>query len=277
MKLRTISALVALMGSPAALAVQLPDLVVSDLTVNDQCQPVITVRNLGPGTLPDSAMYMGSSANLSMKKNGSPRGGWSMDKHELIAVGGTYTHVDKALNHVVSGQASYTATIDDSNLITEANESNNALTRTLTCTPAQPDLTIDLLEFDSECRVTITVRNIGQANMGSNYHASTNVHRTIDGTSKGSIRLADMDGQEQAAAVGGSVSWTDWPEFRPTSEARYKITPPAGSDANASNNERSINVPDRCKAGSTGVIQKEEIYLWKPQIKPKTPMRPAPK
>jgi len=275
MKLRTIPALIVLLASPATQAFSLPDLTITDLTVNGQCQPVITVRNLGPGNLPDKAMYVGYSPGLSLRKDGSPVGNAIMDKAELVPAGGSYTYTDTHPDHVVIGQANYVAVIDDSSIIPEASETNNSLSKTLNCTPSQPDLTIDQMQIDNECRVSMTIRNIGQSDMSSTNYGVTTLERTIDGEPKGSISLSGIDGAAQAAVKGGSVTWTDAQEFQPTSDARYNLSTPAGSDANPGNNGRSIIVPDRCKAAPSEGHHDGDDYLWQPDIQPITPMRPA--
>ena len=267
---RTLPALVVLLASPLALA-ELPDLAVTDLTVDAQCQAVITVRNLGPGALPASAMYSGSDANLSFRKNDGGSGSWSMNKPALVPAGGTYVHTVQALNLQVEGEASYTAAIDSSNLITEASEANNALTRTLSCTPTKPDLTLASIEFDNECRARLTIRNVGKATLGNAQHGNTLVYREIDGASKGTIRLADMDPARQAAAPGGTATWTDWPEFKPVNEARYRLAIPSGSDANTDNNDSHVTVPDRCKTGGSKTLP------MKPLMKPRLPAQVIPR
>lgn len=271
MKYRMIPALVTLLVCPVTFADALPDLAVTDLTVNEECQAVVTVRNLGPGPLPASAMYSGSNANLLFSRSGGGSGGWPMDKPALVPSGGTYVHTVGALNLRVEGENSYTATVDSNNLVTEANETNNSLTRTLSCTPSNPDMTLAALEIDSECRARLTIRNIGQAALGNVQHGNTLVFRTIDGASKGTIRLADMDASRQSAVQGGSATWTDWPEFKPVNEARYRLAVPAGSDADTGNNERSVTVPDRCKSGS------KPVSPLKSGIKPIAPVRIPPR
>lgn len=270
---RSIPVLLALLASAAAQASPLPDLTISDITVNSQCQPVITIGNLGPGELPASAMYTGSTAHLQLYMDGDGVGAWGMGKPELKPAGGSFTFIVTSTNHLVSGQSVVRATIDENSMVTEANETNNKLSRTLSCTPALPDLTIDQLTFDNECRVQVTIRNIGNAGVSSSHYGNVTVSRTIDGAGKGFIRLSDMDGQGQVAAQGGSVTWTDWPEFRPANDARYKLSVPAGGDANTANNERSITLPDRCKAGGSATT----APLIKPGIKLKMPARVIPR
>ncbi len=94
------------------------------------------------------------------------------------------------------------------------------------------------------------------------------VYREVDGVAKGTIRLADMDPTRKVAATNGSVSWTDWAEFKPTSNARYKLAVPTGNDANADNNEADVTVPDRCKAGNSGTPD-----IRKPLTRPKLPVQ----
>ena len=268
MKPLLIPALVALLASHSAWADGLPDLTISDLTVDAQCQVTITVKNLGPGALPPSAMYQGSAPNLSLSKDGDSHGGRVLKEGSLVPSGGTYVHIVRATNLLVDGQGSYTATIDSANIITESNEANNSLTRTLSCSPTKPDLALVSVELDNACRARLTIRNVGQAVLGAPQHGMTMVYREVDGVAKGTIRLADMDPTRKVAATNGSVSWTDWAEFKPTSNARYKLAVPTGNDANADNNEADVTVPDRCKAGNSGTTD-----IRKPLTRPKLPVQ----
>lgn len=97
------------------------------------------------------------------------------------------------------------------------------------------------------------------------------VYREIDGVSKGTIRLEDMSPSRQAAAPGGSVTWADWAEFKPTSNARYRIAASNESDANPDNNEGEVTVPDRCKNGGSATPG------IRPIIRPKLPARVLPR
>lgn len=260
-----ILALAAMMTGHSAIAHALPDLVIADMTVDEQCRAIITVKNLGPGALPPSAMHAGSDPKLQFSRSGGGSGGWTMAHAELVPAGGTYVHTVNALNLRVDGEGSFTATIDDADLVNEANETNNSLTRTLSCVVTKPDLTLAAVEIDNDCRARLTIRNVGKANLGTTQHGYTLVYREIDGVSKGTIRLSDMDPSRQAASAGGSVTWTDWAEFKPTSNARYRIAVSSESDANTDNNEGQVTVPDRCKSGSSAAPAIRQI------IRPKLP------
>lgn len=264
-------ALAALIAGHSAVAHALPDLVIADMTVDEQCRAVITVKNLGPSALPPSAMHAGSDPKLQFSRSGGEGGGWTMAHSELVPAGGTYVHTVNALNLRVDGEGSFTASIDGANLVTETKENNNSLTRTLSCVVTKPDLTLAAVEIDNECRVRLTIRNIGEATIGNWQYDHTLVFREIDGASKGTIRLGDMAPSRQAAAPGGSVTWADWAEFKPTSNARYRIAVSSESDANPDNNEAEVTVPDRCKNGGSATPG------IRPIIRPKLPARVLPR
>jgi hypothetical protein len=192
-----------------------------------------------------------------------------MAEATLVPPGGQYVQTLQAVNHLIDGQVTFTATIDKKDLITETNEANNTLTRTLSCSPSKPDLALVSLELDGECRARLTIRNVGTGTLGNGQHGTTLVYRYVDGVSKGTIRLADMDPSRSAAAPNGSMTWTDWAEFKPTGEARYSVSVPSGSDANTGNNEAQVSVPERCKAGSSAATP----VLKKQLIRPKLPVQ----
>lgn len=62
-----------------------------------------------------------------------------MAEATLVPPGGQYVQTLQAVNHLIDGQVALTATIDNKDLVTEANETNNTLTRTLSCR-ARPSL-----------------------------------------------------------------------------------------------------------------------------------------
>lgn len=192
-----------------------------------------------------------------------------MAEATLVPPGGQYVQTLQAVNHLIDGQVALTATIDNKDLVTEPNETNNTLTRTLSCSPSKPDLALVSLELDGECRARLTIRNVGTGTLGNAPHGTTLVYRKVDGASKGTIRLADMDPSRSVSAPNGSVTWTDWAEFKPTGEARYSVAVPTGSDANTANNEAQVSVPERCKAGSSAATP----VLKKQLIRPKLPVQ----
>jgi len=116
-----------------------PDLVPVSLTVNSQCQLVLTLRNLGTGPIPDAnfAQSGSSSSGIQMYNDGQPFGGVSLGAMDLAKqvqpVGGTVTYTWFPGLTINGGPHSVTVVADNFNSIAELNEGNNSLTQTLSC------------------------------------------------------------------------------------------------------------------------------------------------
>ncbi|MGD8514588.1 MAG: CARDB domain-containing protein, partial [Granulosicoccaceae bacterium] len=220
-----------------ATAQPLPDLTITDLRVNQQCQIEVTMKNLGPGALPETAFYVGTKPYLQFYKNNQTAGGWNMGKRALQPAGGTYTFVVQAPNLIVSGSHSYRAVIDEGNIVTEANENNNEMTRTLSCSPPLPDLAITKISFNKDCTARVTLKNIGTANYPNNLFNLVNLSRTIDGAGKGYRKLTDVDPTGKLKVPGGEVTWSDLPDFKATTSVKYQFSGGGlSAEGNAANN-----------------------------------------
>jgi hypothetical protein len=228
----------------ATAAAQLPDLTITDLRVNQQCQIEVDIKNLGPGALPETAFYVGTEPQLTMYKNNQEAGGWNMGKRQLQPVGGTLTYVVQALNHRVSGTHSYRAVIDGNAIVTEANENNNDMSRTLSCSPPLPDLAITRITFNKDCTARVTLKNVGTASYPNTSFSSVNLSRTIDGASKGFRRLSDIDPTGKLKTPGGRITWNDLPDFKATTTARYRLSGSGlSAEENSANNMLSADIP----------------------------------
>ena len=62
---------------PAQAADQ-PDLTITNLAVNSQCQLVVTLKNQGKGLLPSSTNQPGGGPTLQLSKDNKAFGGWSL-------------------------------------------------------------------------------------------------------------------------------------------------------------------------------------------------------
>jgi hypothetical protein len=110
----------------------LPDLHVADLRVNERCQIVVTVENLGPGPLPDAAW---SSSRLAIRLSSRARSASvfleTVDPgHRLRNPGGRVIYVSSATAFPESADlpieaGRVLAVVDEHNAVTEANEGNN--------------------------------------------------------------------------------------------------------------------------------------------------------
>ena len=222
----------------------LPDLTVTEVKVNQQCKLMVTIKNLGPGSLPETAFYVGTQPSLQMYKNNSAAGAVKLNNRSLQPAGGTYTHTFQASNQLVSGTHSYRAKVDKANIVTEANENNNERTSSLSCTPSLPDLAVTKISFNKDCSARVTLRNIGTLNVSDNKFNTVNVSRRIDGANKGYMQLRDIDPTGKLKAPGGEVVWADLPSFKATATAKYTFSGNGMiGDGTASNNTLTANIP----------------------------------
>jgi hypothetical protein len=116
-----------------------PDLVPVSLTVNSQCQLVVTLRNLGTAAIPDAnfAQNGSGSSAIQMYNDGQPFGGTTLGAIDLQKqaqpVGGSVTYTWFPGLTINGGPHTVTVVADIYNSIAELNEGNNSLTQTLSC------------------------------------------------------------------------------------------------------------------------------------------------
>ena len=236
-----------------SVAQSLPDLTITNLRVNNQCQIEVTIKNLGPGQLPESAFFTGTIPKLQLYRNNQNWGEWGMGYRVLQQPGGAYTHVVQPNNLIVSGSYNFRAVIDRTSLLNEANENNNELSRILTCTPpvSGDDLAILNVSFVQGCRARISIKNTGTGHISENPFNLIALNRTIDGTKRGYTLLKDIDPGGQLKAPGGKVVWTDFPNFAAARSVKYSISG-LGTESNWANNVRSASIPK----GGCGAVQR---------------------
>jgi hypothetical protein len=126
-----------------------PDLTIAAIGLNDQCQVVVTVKNIGHGMVPDYVWtaHKPESSSVYISKDGKGWGGgtiWGFDPGKnLQAPGGkaVYTSTLK-----VTGSAVIVATVDHTKQVLETNEGNNKKKEKLVCkTPvAEKDLKVKI-------------------------------------------------------------------------------------------------------------------------------------
>ena len=115
---------------------KLPDLKVVNMGVNRNCNVWVTVKNAGPGKVPDQVWTSHSpqSAGVYLHRNGQKWGGasiWKFDPaKKLQNPGGTATYTSTLQ---VSGATTIKAVVDLWDKVKEANEGNNTLQRRLNC------------------------------------------------------------------------------------------------------------------------------------------------
>jgi CARDB protein len=197
----------------------LPDLVPADIGVAGDCRLVVTLANNGPGIVP-TAGYVGSATGVQMYMDGSPWGGialGAMDpSHTSQPVGGTASYAWFPGLTLPVGTHNVMLQVDNNNSVAESNESNNVMSRTLTCQPPAPDLVPVSLTVNSQCQLVLTLRNLGtgpipDVNFAQSGSSSAAIQMYNDGQPFGGISLGAMDMTRQVQAVGGTVTYTWFP------------------------------------------------------------------
>jgi hypothetical protein len=123
----------------------LPDLQPTDLTLSPDCHIVLTLRNNGPGAVPDAAYGPPpSSSGIQMYSDGQPWGGIILGGFDAAKqtknAGGQATHpwFPGAANLKLSpGTHTVKVDVDNGNKVAESNEGNNQLTKQLSCAGKQ--------------------------------------------------------------------------------------------------------------------------------------------
>lgn len=123
------------------LAAPLPDLAIKEIALNRQCSIVVTVENRGPGRVPDTVWtsHTPRSSSVYLKINGRGWGGatiWGIDpKKQLQIPGGEARYT---FRYVVGKEIRVEASVDHTEVVSEADEVNNRLDTTLTCRVERP-------------------------------------------------------------------------------------------------------------------------------------------
>jgi hypothetical protein len=118
------------------MAVDLPDLTISDLSLDDQCRVVVTARNMGTGSVFDEVWtdQKPDSAGINLLVEGKAWGGekiWLLDpQRRLKSPDGMAVYRS---NLKVTGTQTVKARIDQTRQVRETDENNNELTVALTC------------------------------------------------------------------------------------------------------------------------------------------------
>lgn len=185
----------------------LPDLVVSEITLDSSNHIVFTVTNLGKGGL-----QKGWTAVAEVIANQETLGYISLTAPTAIQNGGLETAGGSAYyltSLTLTKDASVTVIADATQSLSEASEQNNLLTALLfpktTPPPADhPDLVVSRIRL-SDGKIAFTVTNIGKGPMPMGWAASADVF--LDGLKEATVSLNTPSDIENGGleATGGSA------------------------------------------------------------------------
>jgi hypothetical protein len=119
---------------------RIPDLIVKDIRLVKGCKIAVTLKNIGTAGVPSSYYSLPNAVGVQMYKNSKPWGGIILSGFDMAgnlkSPGGTATWIwfPKAANlNLTSGTHSIKVVVDHSKVLTELSETNNSLTKRLTC------------------------------------------------------------------------------------------------------------------------------------------------
>ena len=248
------------------------DIAVTDIGVDADCFLRITFKNVGNTQLPATATDQYYGAYVKIMHNGANAGAWRFGAAVKMP-GSVATQRDG----VISGTVNVTATYMTNDTYVDTNPANNSMSKTLTCTRAMADLTITAVDFASDCRPVIKLKNLGNAAMSDTYYNGAYLQRRMDNVPAGQLYLRTISADGRIKAVQGTAEYTDGKEYLPQSTLRYDIVSNiALQDSNANNNSVTVNVPDRCKGGAIKrIVPPVRAPIQSPApITPVKPLRP---
>jgi hypothetical protein len=156
---------------------RLPDLVVRDIRLIQDCKIQVTIANIGTAGVPASYYDLPDAVAVQMYNGSQPWGGMILKMFDpagkLKAPGGVATHVwfPKATNLNLSpGTHSLKVIADFHHKLTESNETNNTLVRKVTCKKGLPDLVVKDIRLIKDCKIQVTIANIGTAGVPASYY-----------------------------------------------------------------------------------------------------------
>ncbi len=136
------------------------DLTISHLTLNDDGYVVVYVQNIGEGVITINPRNKVQTVDLYMKVDGKNWGGTThklFDPEKVLVFPGGRVRVETGLK--LTSPKTITASIDMNHAVIESNERNNTKTKKLD--PRKPDLAITKISLDRDCKVNVTVKNMG--------------------------------------------------------------------------------------------------------------------
>jgi hypothetical protein len=196
---------------------QAPDLQPAGLTVDKDCRIVVSISNNGPGLVPNAAYTLPGGSGVQMWIGSAAWGGialGALDPTKLSQpAGGTVSYTWFPGLALPPGSHAVRVEVDDSNTIVENNEANNSLTTKLTCQQELPDLEPVDLSLDGDCRIDVTFRNNGPADVPESGYAHPgggNLQMYMDGAAFGGIALGAADPVPHLSQPVGGTKVYKW-------------------------------------------------------------------
>lgn len=227
------------------------DIAITDMTVNSDCNIVLSLKNVGSTTLPLSADDPGHGTGIQLYKGTSPHGGYRVWPNPRQP-GSTTTSTSPIK---INGTETITAEFNSFGAYVDTNPADNKITKTLTCTPPvvpKADIAITSVEFTQDCRPLVRLANVGNAPLPDYQLKNIGIQRVVDNLPTGIIHLVTIVGYTNLIQPQGSVPLIDGKEYLPQNSIGYSVfaTQSTFADADYNNNKKTVKLPDRCKAGS---------------------------
>jgi hypothetical protein len=259
------------------------DIAITDITVNSNCNWIITVKNVGTTELPVTALDQYYGTGIQIQKNGVDSSGWRFGS--AVKMPGSVAQFTLSPSNADSAQVNGTVTLGaifkPNGSYEDTNPANNSLSKILTCTPpprSQPDLVITSLDFTPDCRARIVVKNIGTLAVPDHVFQRLYLQRKLDNVPAGQVYLYSMTPNGGCKIPQGSSEFTDYAEYVPQQTIQYTITASGiwFDESNSNNNSATVNLPDRCKPGAA--LKRVQPQYKGPVQRPiETPLKPGQK
>ncbi len=198
-----------------------PDLSIRNVSLSPECFVEVTVANEGPGRLA-GVFWEKNSPTLKIYKNGRFWGGAALKiidpGKKLSRKGGAVVYRSRMK---VSGTTLVKAQMDMGPKARDENLGNNVMERSLKCL-GPPDLTIEKISLSRDCRVVVTVRNLGGPIPQSvwNSRPGPNIYLYVNGRGWGGTALRVIDPRRKLTRPRGRVTYGS--NLRVRGEARIR-------------------------------------------------------
>ncbi len=187
--------------------VRRPDLTITGMKLDKDCNVVVYITNKGPGIVTINPRSKVKTVDLFFKKDGKNWGGTTHKlfdpRKRLLFPGGKIRVVTKIK---IKKATKITAIIDFQKSVIEVNERNNVISKVFDC--KKPDLIIEKIYLDKNCRVRVAIKNIGKGKMSDDAWTNrrvkdTGVYLQLNGKKWGGSTFKGIDSRKRLSKPGG--------------------------------------------------------------------------